>query len=169
MATSVEDIEEKSRFVSRHCLVFMFGLAIFTVFCLLWGSRVAVAIPLQKRDVASREAELKRNLREIRSAIANYRQACMSGQVGPVDRRVDDKCYPPTLEVLVEGIHRPGDNVKLVFLERIPNDPMTGKADWGLRSAQDPPDSTTWGGQNVANVYSNSKDVAGDGTKYKDW
>jgi len=84
-------------------------------------------------------------------------------------RRVADECYPPTLEVLVKGIYRPGDNVMLVFLERIPNDPMTGEADWELRSIQDPPDSTTWGGQKVAKVCSSSKDVAIDGAKYKDW
>ncbi len=118
-----------------------------------------IASAQKEQEIASREAELKRNLREIRTAIANYRRACMMAEVGPLDRRVDDGCYSPTLEVLVKGVTRPGDNVKLVFLKRIPNDPMTGKADWGLRSAQDPPDSTTWGGQNVANVYSKSESL----------
>src|SRR5208283_4743393 len=54
------------------------------------------------------------------------------------------------------------------FLRRIPVDPMTGQADWGLRSVQDDPDSTSWGGNNVFDVYSKSTGTALDGTKYSD-
>jgi general secretion pathway protein G len=57
----------------------------------------------------------------------------------------------------------------MLFLRRIPVDPMTGKDDWGLRSTQDEPKSDSWGGQNVFDVYSKSEDTALDGTKYKDW
>jgi general secretion pathway protein G len=153
----------------RDRRMFTSGFAIFAVVCLIWGARVANVVAQQEQDINSREAELKRSLREIRDAISKYKRVCASGEVGPMDRRKDDECYPPTLEVLVKGISRPWDNVKLVFLERIPKDPMTGEIDWGLRSAQDPPDSTSWGGQNVANIYSKSEDYALDGTRYKDW
>ena len=57
---------------------------------------------------------------------------------------------------------------KLKFLRRIPVDPMT-KEEWGMRSMQDDKDSTSWGGQNVFDVYTKSDQTALDGTKYKDW
>jgi len=58
---------------------------------------------------------------------------------------------------------------KVRYLRKIPVDPMTGKPDWGLRSVQDDPDSTSWGGSNVFDVYSQSQATATDGTKYSDW
>jgi type II secretory pathway pseudopilin PulG len=58
---------------------------------------------------------------------------------------------------------------KVRYLRKIPVDPMTGKPDWGLRSVQDDPDSTSWGGSNVFDVYSQSQATAVDGTKYSDW
>src|SRR5262245_20506077 len=118
-----------------------------------------------------KEIELRQNLREIRKAIDQYSIACnVAGLIGPLDRKVDDECYPPNLEVLVKGVHPPNRPDSIIrFLRRIPRDPLTGKAEWGLRSVQDEPNSTSWGGQNVFDVYSLSMETALDGTKYKDW
>jgi general secretion pathway protein G len=73
--------------------------------------------------------------------------------------------------VLVEGIRASGDanDRKLKFLRRIPVDPLMGNNEWGKRSYQDKPDSRSWGGQNVYDVYSLSEGTALDGTKYRDW
>jgi prepilin-type N-terminal cleavage/methylation domain-containing protein len=78
--------------------------------------------------------------------------------------------YPPDLEILVVGVDAAGaSDRKLKFLRRIPIDPMTHEAVWGMRSYDDKPDSKSWGGQNVCDVYSKSEGTALDGTKYQDW
>lgn len=112
-----------------------------------------------------REKELRRALWEIRDAIDNYK--------GHADRdffqtKVDSWGYPPDLETLVKGVSA-RDGVKIKYLRRIPRDPMTNSTDWGLRSNQDDPDSDSWGGQAVFDVYTKSEKTALDGTKYKDW
>ena len=139
-----------------------------TIIAILAAGSIPVARNMIKRE---KEMELRRTLREVRKAIDSYNIACNSGQVGPLDRKVEDECYPPTLEILVEGIHPPnkGDST-IRFLRRLPKDPFTGKSDWGLRSVQDDPDSTSWGGQNIYDVYSKAPGTALDGkTQYKDW
>lgn len=115
--------------------------------------------------VRSREAELRRNLREIRNAIDHYKDMAdaMAFQV-----EVTSNGYPPDLETLVNGVTIAG-NKKVRFLRRIPVDPMTGNREWGMRSIQDDPDSTSWGGDNVFDVFSKSQGTALDGTKYSDW
>jgi general secretion pathway protein G len=130
----------------------------------------AGAIPVAKNFIRrEKEIELRRNLREIRQAIDAYHVACPT-IVGPLDRKVEDECYPPNLEILVEGIHPPNTDRTIRFLRRIPRDPFTGNTDWGKRSVQDDPDSISWGGQNVYDVYSQAPGTALDGkTKYKDW
>lgn len=138
------------------------------IIAILAAGTIPIARNMIKRE---REMELRRNLREIRKAIDSYKFACENGQVGPLDRKVDDECYPPTLEILVEGIHPPNKGDSTVrFLRRIPKDPMTGNTDWGMRSVQDDPTSTSWGGQNVYDVFSKAYGTALDGkTQYKDW
>ena len=87
------------------------------------------------------------------------------------DLEAGNEGYPESLEILVEGVTMSGDasGKKLKFLRRIPLDPLTGSNEWGMRSYQDKPDSTSWGGQNVFDVYTKSEGTALDGTKYKDW
>ena len=86
---------------------------------------------------------------------------------GAFQTKLDSQGYPPDLDTLVKGVDANGK--KMRFLRRIPVDPMTGKDEWGMRSMQDDPDSDSWGGQSVFDVYSKSEGTALDGTKYKTW
>ena len=140
-----------------------------TVVLLVLASAV---MPLAKVTVQrAREAELRRSLREIRTAIDRYKDAADLQQIAATDLKTNAEGYPPTLEVLVEGVRANGDasGRKLKFLRRVPMDPMTHSAEWGMRSYQDDADSTSWGGQNVYDVYTKSGGLALDGTKYVDW
>ena len=118
-----------------------------------------------------REAELRRDLRDIRTAIDKFKDAADAGQIGALDLKPDGQGYPPDLETLVDGVTAANDQSgrKLKFLRRVPVDPMTHNSDWGMRSYQDEPDATRWGGQNVFDVYTTFDGTALDGTKYKDW
>ena len=132
----------------------------------------SAAMPLAKVTIQrQREAELRRALREMRTAIDKYKDAADMGVIGSVDVKVGSEGYPPDLDTLVEGVTKSNDatGVKLKFLRRIPIDPMTNSTDWGFRSYQDRPDASSWGGQNVYDVYTKSTGTALDGTKYKDW
>jgi general secretion pathway protein G len=118
-----------------------------------------------------REAELRRSLREMRTALDKFKDAADNGLIGAMDLKTGAEGYPADLEVLVEGVSVVNDQSgrKLKFLRRIPIDPMTNSQDWGKRSYQDRPDATSWGGQNVFDVYTKSEGTALDGTKYRDW
>ncbi len=132
----------------------------------------SAVIPLTKVTIKrQREAELRRGLREMRTAIDGYKDAVDLGMIGGANVRAGSEGYPPDLETLVEGVEVLNDasGRKLRFLRRIPVDPMTGTNEWGLRAYQDKPDSTRWGGQNVYDVYSTSDATALDGTRYRDW
>jgi general secretion pathway protein G len=125
-----------------------------------------VAIQRQK------EIELRRDLRDLRTAIDHYKDAADGGQIPGTSVRAGSEGYPPDLETLVNGVETAGGQngtTMLKFLRRIPIDPMTGKAEWGLRAYEDKPDSKSWGGQDVYDVYSKSDGAALDGTKYADW
>ncbi|MBI4476872.1 MAG: type II secretion system protein [Acidobacteria bacterium] len=144
-------------------------LLIVTSIVLILASAV---MPLARVTVQrTREAELRRVLREMRTAIDRYKDAVDQGLIGGTQVRVGSEGYPPDLETLVEGVPVQSDasGRTLKFLRRIPADPMTSSTDWGLRSYQDRPDATTWGGQNVFDVYTKSLGTALDGTKYRDW
>ena len=117
-----------------------------------------------------KEIELRRELRILRTAIDEF-QKLVGTRIGGSDVKLGSEGYPPTLEILVEGVTPIGDvsGRKLKFLRRIPVDPMTRTAEWGLRCYQDDPDSDSWCGSNVYDVYTKSQGVALDGTKYSDW
>ena len=132
----------------------------------------SAALPLTRVTVQrQKEAELRRSLREMRTAIDKFKDAADAGLVTTLDVGGGSEGYPKDLDVLVEGV-RPANDAsgrKLKFLRRIPIDPVTGKAEWGKRAYQDAVDSTSWGGQNVYDVYSLAEGTALDGTKYRDW
>jgi general secretion pathway protein G len=133
----------------------------------------AVVLPLvQVVSQRQREVELRFELRQMRNAIDKFKDAVDSGAVAQTELKPDNEGYPPDLDTLVEGVPAAGDATgrKIRFgLRRVPLDPMTNSTDWGMRSYQDKPDSTSWGRQNVFDVYSKSEATALDGTKYKDW
>jgi general secretion pathway protein G len=119
----------------------------------------------------TREAELRRDLREMRLAIDKFKDAADVGQIAPLELKAGNENYPPDLDTLVEGIAAANDATgrKLKFLRRVPIDPMTHSAEWGLRSYQDATDAKSWGGDNVFDVYTTFEGTALDGTKYRDW
>jgi general secretion pathway protein G len=132
----------------------------------------SAAMPLTRVTVQrTKEAELRRVLREMRTAIDKYKDAVDTGLISNLDVRAGSEGYPPDLETLVEGVTVANDasGRKLKFLRRIPIDPLTGEAEWGLRAYQDRPDSMSWGGSNVYDVYSLAGGVGLDGTKFRDW
>ncbi len=118
-----------------------------------------------------REVELRRSLREIRTAIDKFKDAVDQGQIPTTELEPGNEGYPPDLETLVNGVSAANDATgrKLKFLRKIPIDPMTNSPDWGKRAYQDRPDSQSWGGKNVFDVYTTYKGTGLDGTKYQDW
>ncbi|HEY1901303.1 MAG TPA: type II secretion system protein [Terracidiphilus sp.] len=131
------------------------------ILSILASAAVPVTMFTVKRN---NERELHRDLWEIRDAIDHYKDAA---DMHAFQTKVDSQNYPPDLETLVNGVEVQGK--KLKFLRRIPIDPMTGNAEWGLRSMQDDPDSNSYGGQSVFDVYSKSDGTGLDGTKYSTW
>jgi len=132
----------------------------------------SAVMPLAKVTAQrQREAELRRALREMRTAIDKFKDAADLQQIGSLELKAGSEGYPADLEQLVEGVTAANDATgrKLKFLRRIPVDPMTHNTEWGLRSYQDKPDSTKWGGQNVFDVFTTAEGTALDGTKYRDW
>jgi general secretion pathway protein G len=130
----------------------------------------SMALPIARYTVIrEREKELRLDLREMRGAIDKYKDLADQQKI-----RVElgSEGYPPDLDTLVKGVALGGSGAagkNIRFLRRVPKDPMTGRADWGMRSVQDDADSTSWGGKNVFDVYSKSTATALDGTKYSDW
>jgi len=125
-----------------------------------------MALPLARVTIQrERERQLRQALWEMRDAIDRYKDA---GDRGAFQTKLDSYGYPPDLDTLVKGVEIQGGK-KVRFLRSIPVDPMTKSKEWGLRSMQDDPDSDSWGGQGVFDVYTKSQGVALDDTKYKDW
>jgi general secretion pathway protein G len=140
-------------------------LIIATAILLILAS---AAMPLARVTIQRhKESLLRYDLREMRDAIDRYKDAADKNLI-QVQNGTEG--YPPDLDTLVKGVQLAGaPDRKIRFLRKIPVDPMTGTANWGLRSVQDDPDTTVWGGQDVFDVYSQSTGTALDGTKYSDW
>lgn len=137
----------------------------FTIMALL----TAMAVPLARFKVRrEKERELRYALREIHTAIDKYKDACdknlFQGKLG-------SECYPENMEQLVEGVKLASDasGKKIKFLRRIPRDPFMNSTEWGMRSTQDEPNSTGWGGQNVFAVFTKTMEKSPDGTPYSEW
>ena len=154
--------------VASNGYTFVELLIVVTLLMILASAVLPLAQVTSQRQ---HEAELRRNLREIRTAIDKFKDSVDTGLIPTTELRPDNEGYPPDLDKLVDGVAIANDATgrKLKFLRRIPIDPMTNDTEWGLRSYQDKPDSTSWGGQNVFDVYSKSGGTALDGTKYRDW
>jgi general secretion pathway protein G len=142
----------------------------FTLIELIIATSIVVilstmVVPLARVTIQrERERMLRNYLWEMRDAIDRYKDAA---DRGGFQTKVDSQNYPPDLETLVKGVDVQGKKIR--FLRKIPIDPMTNTTEWGLRSMQDDPDSDSWGGQSVFDVYTKSQGTALDGTKYKDW
>ncbi len=137
----------------------------------LLGVLVMMVTPVVRTNIQrNRELELQRDLRLMRAAIDAYHDKCKAGEF-QAENDLNKICYPPDLDALVKGVEKGDANrTRVKFLRRIPLDPMTGAADWGLRSSQDAADSGSWGGENVWDVYSQSGALSLDGkTRYNEW
>ncbi len=137
----------------------------FTIMALLTSMSVPLVRYRVQRD---RERDLRRALDTIHKAIDDYKDAAIQGKI---EVKLGTDGYPESLEQLVEGVKllQSAEGKKIKFLRKIPLDPMTNSYDWGKRSTQDDPKSTSWGGQNIFSVYTKSTERARDGTQYSDW
>ena len=137
----------------------------FTIMMVLSG----MAVPLARSKIRrERERQLRMSLVEMRKAIDRYKDMADQGQLGQL--KMETNGYPETLDALVDGVKVSGKvDQKIRFLRRIPKDPFTNSTEWGIRSTQDEPKSSAWGGQNVFDVYSKTTEKAKDGTPYSEW
>lgn len=136
--------------------------------CFILAILSSAAIPIARFKILhDKEKILREDLHDMRNAIDRYKDLSDKGQIRVA---VGTEGYPPDLETLVKGVTiGAGNDKKIRFLRKVPVDPMTGRADWGLRAVQDDPDSRSWGGSNVFDVYSKSTATATDNTQYSDW
>jgi general secretion pathway protein G len=127
----------------------------------------SAALPVARYSIVrGKESELRRDLREMKDAIDRYKDLADQQKIRV---EVGSENYPPDLDTLVKGVQVGTADKKIRFLRKIPVDPMTGHADWGMRCVTDDPDSMSWCGKNVFDVYSKSQGMALDGSKYSDW
>ena len=154
---------------ARHArgVTYLELVAVATILMILASAILPLGRVTMRRQ---RELELRRALREMRRSIDAYKGAVDAGQIGGTEVKLGSEGYPPDLETLVKGVNRVGAlERKLKFMRRIPVDPITSGSEWGLRCYQDDPDSTSWCGENVYDVYSKSTGKALDGTIYNTW
>jgi general secretion pathway protein G len=175
----------RARRQSQRGLTFMEMVVTAAILMILASTILPVARTMHQRN---RELELRRALREIRTAIDEYHKcvpltgampgmpAASAGgspcrrRISPLENKLGMEGYPEKLESLVEGVHAEGaSDIKVKFLRRIPVDPMTNSTEWGLRCYQDESESTSWCGKNVYDVYTKSEGRGLDGTEYAKW
>lgn len=156
-----EKAEQREVWAANAGLTLIELIVTVTILAILASAALPVARFEVKRE---KEKELRADLWEMRRAIDAYKDAA---DLGGIQVKADSLGYPPDLQTLVDGVEIQDKKVR--FLRAIPEDPMTKSKDWGLRSNQDEPDSDTFGGQNVFDVYSKSTDTALNGTKYSTW
>ncbi len=128
----------------------------------------SAALPIARYSIVHKKEELLHyELRQMKDAIDRYKDLADANKIRV---EVGSEGYPPDLETLVKGVKLgAGDDKRIRFLRRVPVDPMTGQSEWGLRCVSDDPDSRSWCGKNVFDVYSKSQGTATDGTRYADW
>ena len=146
---------------SRRGITLIELIVAIAIMAILTGAAIPIARVSIKRD---KEKRLRAALWDMRDAIDRYKDAA---DRGAFQVKLGSEGYPPDLDTLVNGVDVGGKKIR--FLRRIPVDPMTGNTDWGMRSMQDDPQSTSWGGQNVFDVFTKYEGTALDGTKYQDW
>ncbi len=153
---------------NEHGFTFLELVIVTTILLILASTVMPMAQVTAQR---TREVELRRSLREMRTAIDKFKDAVDQGMIPTTELEPGNEGYPPDLETLVNGVSVANDasGRKLKFLRKIPIDPMTNGTEWGKRAYQDRPDSQSWGGKNVFDVYTTNQGTALDGTKYKDW
>jgi general secretion pathway protein G len=158
-------IRSRSQDRSKQAGMTLIELILASAILLILSS---AAMPIVRYTlVHKKEALLHYDLRQMRDAIDRYKDLADRNLIRV---EVGSEGYPPDLETLVKGVQLgAGNDRKIRFLRSIPKDPITGQPEWGLRSVQDDPDSTSWGGKNVFDVYSKSQGTASDGTRYVDW
>ncbi len=146
-----------------------FSLTELVVVCVLLTTLTAVAFPVAKFTIKrQKEMDLRYQLRMMRNAIDEYKRY---GDAGLLPLELGTDGYPTELEQLMEAHNLVGQGPSTIkrFMRRIPTDPMTGEAEWGMRSYQDDPDTESWGGENVYDVYSLSEGVGLNGIPYTEW
>lgn len=162
MTSCVDETTDQTR---RTRSVRGFSLVELIVAIVILMVLTSMAIPYVQITIKrEKERELRYDLWTMRDAIDRYKDASLRGAF---QVKVGSEGYPPDLETLVKGVDVGGK--KMRFLRKIPTDPMTGRQEWGMRSVQDDPNSESWGGQNLFDVFSKSEGSALDSTKYKDW
>jgi general secretion pathway protein G len=160
--TDLMGLLARQRVAGQRGVTLLEMIIVITILLILMGAAVPVMKVTVKRQ---REVDLRRALWEMRGAIDRYKDAA---DRNAFQVKLGTEGYPPDLDTLVNGVEIAGGK-KLRFLRHIPQDPMTGNTDWGLRSMQDDPQSDSWGGQNVFDVYSKSTGTGLNGVKFKDW
>ena len=155
----------RTRNGSRRGLTLVELIVAFTIMITL----ASMSVPLARAKVrVTKERDLINALREMHAAIDKYKDFADLGYLGP--QKAGTNNWPESLDILVEGVKLPGpEGKKLHLLRKIPTDPFTGKAEWGMRSDQDDPKGQTWGGENVFQVYSKTMERSRDGRAYSEW